>query len=323
VILDCALYEDGRRRAGPLPLDSVQEASREEPGFVWLGMHEPTAAEFDAVRREFALHDLAVEDALTAHQRPKLELYDETLLVVIKTAHYVDSDEVVETGQILLFVNPGFVVSVRYGDASPLTPVRRALEERPEQLRLGPAAVLHAVLDRVVDDYAPVVEGVEVDLQEAEAQVFSASRRSPTERIYKLQREVIEFHRAVAPLVGIVDRLARGQHPLVAEELRPYFRDVYDHVAHVVQAVEQFRELLSTMLQAALTQVTVRQNEDMRRISSWVAILAVPTMVAGIYGMNFEHMPELKWRYGYPTVLVVIALVCGGLYVRLRRAGWL
>jgi magnesium transporter len=324
VIVDCAIYEDGARRAGDVDLsDAARAAAADSGSFVWLGVHEPTAEEFDAERRDVDLHELAVEDAVKAHQRPKLELYDDTLFVVLKTVRYVDTQEVLKTGQIMLFVNPSFVITVRHGEASGLTDVRRMIEERPDLLRCGPSAVLHAVIDRVVDDYEPAADGLEMDIQEVEREVFAEQQPNPAERIYRLEREVLEFQRAVNPLAGPLDRLARGQLDIVSVELRSYFRDVQDHVLRVAGRVENFRALLSSALQANLTQVTVRQNADMRRISAWVAIIAVPTMIAGIYGMNFEHMPELQWELGYPAVLLVILVVCGLLYRRFRRAGWL
>jgi magnesium transporter len=325
VIVDCAIYENGERRAGDLDVaEAARAACDERPGFVWLGAHEPTAEEFDAVRREFDLHELAVEDAVMAHERPKLELYGETLFLVLKTVRYDDATEAIETGQIMVFVNPTFIITVRHGAGSDLHPVREAVEKRPDLLRCGPGAILHAVIDRVVDDYEPAVQGVEIDIQQVEQQVFAENPgENPAARIYNLEREVLEFQRAVTPLATPVDRLARGQFDLISPELRDYFRDVHDHLLRVSGRVEGFRDLLGTALQANLTQVTVRQNADMRRISAWVAILAVPTMVAGIYGMNFEHMPELSWRYGYPAVLVVTLLGCLVLYRRFRRAGWL
>jgi magnesium transporter len=324
MIVDCAIYENGERRGGNLGVEEAASLACDgRPGFVWLGAYEPTAEEFDHVRREFDLHELAVEDAVKAHQRPKLEAYGETLFVVLKTVRYVDEAEEIRTGQIMLFVNPTFVITVRHGEGSDLHPVREAVEQRPDLLRCGPGAILHAVIDRVVDDYEPVVHGLETDIQQVEQQVFADDAANPAQRIYALEREVLEFQRAVAPLDAPVDRLARGQFDLISPELRSYFRDVHDHVLRVSSRVEGFRALLSSALQANLTQVTVRQNADMRRISAWVAILAVPTMIAGIYGMNFEHIPELGWRYGYPAVLVVIAVACLVLYRRFRRTGWL
>jgi magnesium transporter len=324
MIVDCAVYEDGKRRGGDLDLEeAAQAACDDRPGFVWLGVHEPTAEEFDAVRREFNLHELAVEDAVEAHERPKLEVYGETLFVVLKTVRYIDHEEVIRGGQIMLFVNPAFVITVRHGDGD-LHPVREAIEKRPDLLRCGPGAILHAIIDRVVHDYEPAVQGLEIDIQQVEEQVFSSDTgQNPAQRIYRLEREVLEMQRAVGPLARPVDRLARGHFDLISPELRDYFRDVHDHLVRVSSRVEGFRDLLGSALQANLTQVTVRQNEDMRRISAWVAILAVPTMIAGIYGMNFDHMPELAWRYGYPAVLLVILVISGTLYRWFRRAGWL
>jgi magnesium transporter len=325
MIVDCAIYEDGERRAGDLDVAQAARAAGDgsTPAFAWLGVHEPTPEEFDAVRREFDLHELAVEDAVEAHERPKLEVYGETLFVVLKTLRYIDSEEVIRSGEIMLFVNPAFVITVRHGDASDLHPVREAIEKRPDLLRCGPGAILHAVIDRVVDDYEPAVQGIEVDIQQVEEQVFSDAGGNPAQRIYRLEREVLEMQRAVVPLAAPVDRLARGHFDLVSPEMRDYFRDVHDHLLRVAGRVEGFRDLLSSALQANLTQVTVRQNADMRRISAWVAILAVPTMIAGIYGMNFRYMPELSWRFGYPAVLLVIVVVCAALYRAFRRAGWL
>jgi magnesium transporter len=325
MIVDCAIYEEGERRAGDLDVAAAARAAGDEttPAFAWLGVHEPTPEEFDAVAREFDLHELAVEDAVEAHERPKLEVYGETLFVVLKTLRYIDSEEVIRSGEIMLFVNPAFIITVRHGEASDLHPVREAIEQRQDLLRCGPGAILHAVIDRVVDDYEPAVQGIEVDIQQVEEQVFSDDAANPAQRIYRLEREVLEMQRAVVPLAAPVDRLARGHFDLVRPELRDYFRDVHDHLLRVAGRVEGFRDLLSSALQANLTQVTVRQNADMRRISAWVAILAVPTMIAGIYGMNFRYMPELSWRFGYPAVLLVIAVACAVLYRAFRRAGWL
>jgi magnesium transporter len=321
VIVDCAVYEEGTRQAGKLQLADAGEAAQRDGAFVWIGVYEPSADEFDNVAREFDLHELAVEDAIRAHQRPKLEVYGDTLFVVLKTVRFTGPDEV-EGGEILLFVNPSFVVSVRHGQAA-LHDVRLKLEERGDLLRCGPGAILYAIVDRIVDDYEPVAEELHSDIQDVERQVFSDDRSNPAERIYSLEREVLELHSAVSPLAPAVDRLARGHFDLIHDDLRTYFRDVHDHLLRLDDRVAGFRELLSSALQANLTQVSVRQNEDMRKISAWVAIIAVPTSVAGIYGMNFEHMPELNWTFGYPLTLVVIAVIMLGLYWRFRRAGWL
>jgi magnesium transporter len=322
VIVNCAVYEQGHRRDGDLPLGRAAEAARDESAFVWLGLFEPTADEFETIAGEFDLHELAVEDAIKAHQRPKVELYGNTLLVVVKTARYVDPDEVIEVGELLLFVNPDFIITVRHGEGE-LGAVRSRIERRADLLRHGVGMPLYAILDHVVDGYEKAAQGIDVDIQQVERQVFSDDQENPTERIYKLEREVLDFHTAVAPLSGVVDEISRGHFEVVPEELREYYRDVHDHLRRVSERIAGFRDLLGSALHANLTQVSVRQNEDMRKISAWVAILAVPTMIAGIYGMNFEHMPELEWRFGYPLVLAIIAVACTLLYRRFKQAGWL
>jgi magnesium transporter len=324
VIVDCAVYEAGKRREGETSLADASQLCRRDGSFAWLGLHEPSEEEFESVRAEFGLHPLAVEDAVKAHQRPKLEVYDDTLFFVLKPVRYIDPEEVIETGEILLFVNPAFVITVRHGRPSPLQAVRTRLDSDPGLIAHGPGSVLYAILDHVVDGYEPVVEGVSADIQQIEEQVFSADRRTnPAERIYRLESEVLDFDRAVTPLAAAVDRLVRGNFGLFGEELRRYLHDVHDHLLRIVPQIQGFRELLSTALHANLAQISVRQNEDMRKISAWVAILAVPTAVAGIYGMNFEHMPELNSEFGYPAVLAFIAIACCFLYGRFKRAGWL
>jgi magnesium transporter len=323
MIVDCAVYEGGSRRAGEVDLHDAFEAGRDDDTFVWIGLHEPTAEEFEAVRLEFGLHELAVEDAIKAHQRPKLEVYGDTLLLVLKPARYHDDTDDIELGEILLFVGEGFVVSVRHGAATALADVRRAVESSPDHLRRGPEAVLHAVVDRVVDDYFPVARALEEDIEEVESAVFSPQRSNPAERIFKLKRETLEFSRAALPLAEALDGLCAGDLPHIEGSMSSYFRDVRDHLARIVEQIESDRELLTSILTANLTQVGVRQNEDMRRISAWVAIVAVPTMIAGIYGMNFDFMPELHWSFGYPVTIGVMALACLVLYVRFRRSGWL
>jgi len=322
-IVDCAIYEEGERRAGHASLEQAYRASRDGKAFVWIGLYEPTEEEFASLRAEFDLHPLAVEDAINAHQRPKLEVYGDSLFVVLKTTRYVDSDEVVEFGEILIFIGEGFIITVRHGEASSLHDVRLQLEADPEHLGRGTGAVLHAILDRVVDDYQPAAEGLAKDIEEVESEVFSPVRGNPAERIYKLKREVLEFSRAVAPLIDPVDRLASGQFEVVHPEVLSYFRDVNDHLERVNDQVESYRDLLTSVLTANLTQVGVRQNQDMRTISAWVAIIAVPTMIAGIYGMNFDHMPELKWTFGYPLAVGVMVVACTTLYFYFRRVGWL
>jgi magnesium transporter len=330
MIIDCAVYQEGKRRPGELALADAFEAAGDDNAFVWIGLYEPDEEEFDSVRREFNLHELAVEDAIKAHQRPKLEVYDDSLFVVLKTSRYLEAEETVEFGEIMLFIGPQFVVTVRHKPASELRGVRKEIESRPDLLRFGPGAVLYAILDRVVDDYLPVIEGLDQDIKEVEKQVFSEEGHNPAERIYMLKREVIEFHQSTAPLAEPLDRLVRGQVPLLHQDMPAYFRDVQDHLIRVVDQVSGFRDLLTSVLQANLTQVALRQNEvgmrqnaDMRKISAWVAIVAVPTMIAGIYGMNFDHMPELRWILGYPLALLAMALACAALYRAFKRNGWL
>ena len=323
MIVDCAIYEEGKRRDGQVELEHAYD-ERHQPGkFVWIGLYEPTEVEFDSLSREFELHPLAVEDAIHAHQRPKIELYDDMVFVVLKTVRYVDSAEAIEIGELLVFLGEDFVITVRHGEASSLGDVRRTLERERERLRCGPGAVLHAILDRVVDDYTPAIEGLQEDIDEVETELFSGQRTNPAARIYRLQREVTEFRRATAPLVEPVERLAKGHYQLVHPEIRDYFRDVNDHLIRARDHLDGMRDLLASSLHANLAQVSVRQNEDIRRISAWVAIIAVPTMVAGIYGMNFEHMPELESTFGYPLVIAAMVAMCTLLYRYFKRSGWL
>jgi magnesium transporter len=323
VIVDSALYVEGRRVEGRLELEEVPAACARPDSFIWLGLYEPTEAEFESVRTAFNLHELAVEDAVKAHQRPKLEVYDDSLFLVLKTARYLDAEETVEFGEIQVFIGEHFLVHVRHGEATALASVRRAVEARDDLLRCGPGAVLHAIVDHVVDDYGPVVVGLDKDIREVELEVFTEGAVNPVERIYKLKREVLELRQAVLPLEDALEALHSRKYDLIHEEIREYFRDVHDHALKVEEQVNTFSDLLTTILSANLTRVSVRQNEDMRKISAWVAIAAVPTMVAGIYGMNFEHMPELRWVGGYPMILAVMALACGSLYRFFRRSGWL
>lgn len=321
MIVDCAAYVDGRRREGELSLERAGAAAREPGAFVWVGVVEPSEAEFEAIGAEFGLHELAIEDAVRAHQRPKVEEYGETVHVVLKTARYVDPEEVIEVGEVSVFLAPGFIVTVRHGEAD-LGPVRERLEQRHDLLAKGPGAVLYAIADHIVDRYMEAAHGFDEDVREVELQVFGEGQ-NPTQRIYKLEREVLEFQAATAPLEEALEELCRIETEVMPEGLHEYFRDVEDHLRRVTIRIENFRQLLDSALEANLTQVSMRQNEDMRKISAWVAIAAVPTMVAGIYGMNFDHMPELEWRYGYPVVLGAVLTVCLYLYWRFKRAGWL
>jgi magnesium transporter len=322
MIVNQAVYEHGRRLAEPVALEDTYEQVRREGVFAWIGLLEPTEEEFESVRREFQLHELAVEDAINAHQRPKLEFYGDSLFIVLKTVRWVDTEERIELGELLIFVGDGFIVSVRHGEPS-LRDVQLQMEQRPDLLAHGPSAALYAIVDRVVDDYEPVIEELDSSIRETETDVFSPSSSNPSGRIYQLKRAVLEMHTALAPLVPALEKLATIEHPLINEGMRPYFRDVHDHLLRAHGRVEGFRELLTSVLAANLTQASVRQNEDVRKISAWAAIIAVPTLITGVYGMNFEHMPELTWTLGYPLALLIMALACFLLFRQFRRVGWL
>jgi magnesium transporter len=323
VYVDAALYTKGHRHPGAFTLDGASLTCRDPNTFAWLGLFEPGHEEFEAARREFDLHELAVEDAVKAHQRPKLEVYGSTLFAVLKPAAYLDEAEAVEFGEILMFVDAGFVIVVRHGRTSDLTGVRRKLEAEPEELAYGPGAVMLEIVDRVVDEYDSVLEGLEEDIRQVEIDVFSEATRFPTRRIYFLKRELLQFEQATRPFLEPLVALAEGRYEPIHPDLHPYFRDAHDHLVRVVDRAEGLSSLLTAILQANLTQVGIKQNEDMRRISAWVAIAAVPTLLAGVWGMNFEAMPELDWRFGYPAAIAVMAVICLVLYRLLRRAGWL
>ena len=325
MIVDYAVYTQGKRRSGELALDDALETCREDDTFVWIGLHEPSPDEFDAVAAEFELHPLAVEDAIKAHQRSKLERYGEVLFLVFKTARYDDAAETIQFSEIQLFAGETFVITVRHGEASALAPVRQTLERDPARLALGPIAVVHAILDRVVDDYQPVLDGLDNDIHQIEEAVFSPQRTNPAERIYLLKRQVLDMYRNVEPLIEPLERLQAGVHPFgrTGIDLGPYFRDIRDHLHRNVARIEIQRELLSEVLAVNLTHVSVQQNEDMRRISGWVAIAAVPTMLAGLWGMNFEHMPELDEWWGYPMALIVMAGSALFLFRWLRSRHWI
>jgi magnesium transporter len=323
VIIDCAHYRDGRRqRAEPMSVEEAGAITTREQGFVWVGLFEPAPEELAEVQARFGLHELAVEDAQNFHLRPKIESYDDVLFVVLRSARYDDAAEEVEFGEISLFIGPSFVITVRQGAASDLHPARLRLEKRPQLLEGGEMAVLWAVLDQVVDDYGPVVEGVEKDIEEVEATVF-AGEVAPTERVYFLRREVTDFYRAVHPLLGPLDGLERGSYGDVGHDLRQYFRDVNDHLKLVNDEVAAQRDLLTTVLEANIAVIQVEQNEVVRKISGWAAIIVVPTFIASVYGMNFRNMPELGWHLGYPAVLLLMLGTGVAIYWFLKRARWL
>jgi magnesium transporter len=330
VIVDCAVYDAGCRQGGKLDWrEAIDEVERAGSGFVWIGLHEPTESQIAGLAERFGLHPLAVEDAVHAHQRPKLEAYDDLLFAVVKTVHYDDklpggTAEVVETGEVMVFLGANFVITVRHGEHGGLHRVRMQLESEPELLGLGPSVVLHAILDSIVDTYLVVCKALQEDIDEAETAVFSESRKiTDSNVIYILKREVLELRRAIAPLAPVLGHLSRGHHQQIDVRVRDYFRDVDDHLTGVADRVNAFDDLLTSLVSANLARVSVVQNEDMRKISAWVAIAAVPTMLAGIYGMNFAHMPELSWTFGYPLVLAVMATFCALLFRAFKRNGWL
>ncbi|MFF3217001.1 magnesium and cobalt transport protein CorA [Streptomyces sp. NPDC002886] len=329
-VVDCALYEDGKRIPGQVNLGRIMERIEPEAGrFAWIGLYEPSEEQLQEVAQAFGLHPLAVEDAVHAHQRPKLERYGDMLFLVLKTIVYVDHEEVtstseiVDTGEIMVFAGPGYAITVRHGSAPSLDGVRQQLQDDPQQLGCGPAGVLHAVADMVVDRYVEVADAFAGDVDTLESEVFSPDRPVDASRIYQLKRELLEFKRAVMPLTSALQRLSEGTIPQIPKEVAAYFRDVADHHQRVSEQILSFDELITGMLSASIAQLGVQQNADMRRISAWAALIAVPTMIVGVYGMNFEHMPELKSPYGYPAVWIVMVSACTVIYRALRRNKWL
>ncbi|MHC5905533.1 magnesium and cobalt transport protein CorA [Streptomyces sp. S6] len=337
-VVKAALYQDGVRISTPATLADTYRELREQPrSMAWIGLARPTEAELHSLATEFGLHPLAVEDAKEAHQRPKLERYGDTLFVVLRAARYLDAPEEIDFGELHVFVGPDFVLTVRHADAPDLSAVRRRMEETPELLRLGTEAVLYAILDAVVDGYVPVVAGVQNDIDEIETEVFRGDPEV-SRRIYELSREMVEFQRATRPLVGMLHGLMAGFSKYgTDDELQRYLRDVADHVTHTSERVDGFRQALTEILTVNATLVTQQQNAEMRalaeagfeqneeikKISSWAAILFAPTLVGTIYGMNFTHMPELRWPLGYPFAVALMAVVCVSLYLIFKRRDWL
>jgi magnesium transporter len=327
-VVDCAVYVGGHRQEPIPPAESLRVAT-ERGGFVWLGLFEPTEAEFGSIAQRYRLHPLAVEDAVYAHQRPKLEQYDDALFMVLKTARYVEHEhltatsEVVDTGEVMVFLGASYVITVRHGEHGGLSDLRSRLEEQPDLLCHGPSSVLYAVADLVVDTFVEVASAVDEDVEELEASVFSPERTDDIGRLYQLKRELMSLRRAVAPLEVPLQKLAERQVEVVPDAMRSYFRDVLDHAIRVRDQVATLDELLTSILQASLARTSLADNEDTRKISAWAAMIAVPTLITGVYGMNFEFMPELQWHYGYLFVLLVIVLACLALYRGFKRNGWL
>ncbi|WP_068112128.1 magnesium and cobalt transport protein CorA [Nocardioides dokdonensis] len=325
MIVDAAVYHDGTRTevdCADQDYAALRARARECGGFVWVGLHEPAPEELTAVAEAFDLHPLAVEDAVKAHQRPKLERYEHGLFLVLKTLWYVDAEDAVETGEVSLFIGPDFVVTVRHGHGLDLGPARSFLESSEQVLTHGPSSVVYAVCDRVVDGYVSVVGELQVDVDEVEESVLSPARTNDSVRIYTLKREIAEVRRAVQPLREPLHRFSEGAVSGIDAEAGPFFRDVLDHLSRTADLVDNLDGLLSTAFDVHVARIQLQQNDDMRKISAGAALVVVPTLIAGVYGMNFEHMPELGWALGYPFALLVMAAASGGLWWLFRRSGW-
>jgi len=323
MIVDYALYQNGQRYNEPSNLPELIMKAKNDGGFVWLGLAEPTQTEFDKIMGDFRFHPLAIEDAITAKQRPKFEEYPGVQFCVLKTVFYDEEKSLVSTGEIFCFIGEYFIVVVRHGDGAPLRDTRHQLEGNPEQLEKGPYAVLHAVIDHVIDCYIDIAGELEADVVQVESKVFNGKRQTQSQDIYFLKREIIEFRHAIDPLLSPLQKLASEGAAHVPNNLTPFFRDTLDHLSRASDAAAGLDSLLSSALQADLAHVQVQQNEDMRKITAYVALASVPTMVAGIYGMNFDFMPELRWKFGYPIVLGSLLVLTGILYRKFKKAEWL
>ena len=322
-VVACVAYAEGRRH-GDISIPEISEVLKQPGVFVWIGLHDPSPELLQQIQHEFCLHDLAVEDAQLAHQRPKLEQYGDSIFVVLRPAILSEDKQHVELGETHLFVGPRYIVSIRHGNTPSYVAVRTRCESTPPALAKGPGYVLYALMDFIVDQYFPVLDTLGDQLERLEDEIFSDEfDRHTVQQIYDLKRNLVEVKRAVSPLVDVCNRLVRFDMPLIPEDTRPYFRDVYDHAIRINEQVDTLRELLTSALEAHLSLTAVAQNDAMKKLAGWAAIIGVPTMVAGVYGMNFKFMPELEWHYGYPAVMAVMIATCGFLYYRLKRSGWL
>ena len=322
-VINCAAYSQGRKVAN-IGIRDISETLRHHDRFVWIGLHEPDEDMLSQVQQQFGLHELAIEDAHRAHQRPKIETYGDSIFIVLRTAQINSILNKIEFGETHFFLGQNFFVSIRHGSSLSYAEVRSRCEKTPELLQKGPGFALYAVMDSIVDQYFPVIEKMEQELEGVEEKIFGEKpSRATTERIYNMKRELLEIKRAVSPLIDICNRLMRFDLVLIPEDTRPYFRDVYDHAIRINEMVDNARELLSSALEANFSLISISQNDVSKRFAGWAAILAIPTMVAGIYGMNFKFIPELDWEWGYPVVLVVTFSLCLILYLMFRRSGWL
>jgi len=323
MIVDYALYQNGIRHTQPSNLGELIQKAKSDGGFVWLGLAEPTENEFNKIVGDFKFHPLAIEDAVTAHQRPKFEEYPGVQALVLKTAFYEEKGSQISTGEIFCFIGEYFIVVVRHGNGAPLVNTRHNLEANPEQLAKGPYAVAHAILDHVIDCYIDISIELEADVLQVEHKVFGDTRESASQEIYLLKREVIEFRHAIDPLLSPLQQIASIGARNIPTDLTPFFRDALDHLSRASDAAAGLDALLTSALQAEIAQVQIQQNSDMRKITSYVALASVPTMIAGIYGMNFDTMPELRWQFGYPAVIGSLVVITIVLYRKFKKSGWL
>ena len=322
-VVNCAAYTNGRR-VGDVEINDISEVLKQPDRFIWIGLHEPSEELLRQVQEEFGLHDLAIEDAHCAHQRPKFETYGDSLFVVLRTAQMNAEKQHIDFGETHFFVGNQYIVSVRHGSSLSYKDVRARCESTPHLLSKGPGFALYALMDSIVDQYYPVVDSLEQDLESLEEKIFGESfSRETTAEIYHLKRELLEVKRAVSPLIDICNRLMRFDLELIPQDTRPYFRDVYDHAIRINEMVDNLRELLTTALEANFSLISISQNEVSKKFAGWAAIFGVPTMIAGIYGMNFKFMPELNSSYGYPVVLTITIASCFLLYLHFKRSGWL
>jgi len=322
-VVNCVAYSNGRRVEG-IGFDEISEVFAQPDRFIWIGLHEPGEDVLKRVQVVFGLHDLAIEDAHRAHQRPKVELYEDSLFIVLRTAQMSMDERRIEFGETHVFVGARYLVSVRHGSSFSYADVRARCETTPRLLGKGPGFALYALMDSIVDRYFPIVDSLEHQLQLLEEKIFGETfSRETTAEIYQLKAQLLELKRAVSPLIDICNRLMRFDLEIIPEDTRPYFRDVYDHVIRINEMIDTLRELLTTALEANFSFISIEQNEVTKRFAGWAAIIAVPTMIAGIYGMNFQHMPELNWRFGYPAVLLLTVGSCVALYTHFKRSGWL
>jgi len=323
MIVDVALYQNGQRVDGPTDISDLVDVARKDGGFVWLGLAEPTQSEFNMVVGELNFHPLAVEDAVNAKQRPKIEDYEGLTFFVLRTVFFDKAEQEISTGELMCFISNHFIVIVRHGEGHPLSTVRHHLEQNSELLKLGPFAVLHAVADRIIDGYTNIATALELEVVGVENKVFSGKRQTFSQEIYFLKREIIEFKHAIEPLIAPISKLTTDSVVSVPEAIKPFFRDTYDHLLQACEQASGLDSLITSVLQADLAHIQVQQNIDVRRISAWVALASGPTMIAGIYGMNFKHMPELGTKYGYFVVLGAMAALTGFLVRTFRKSGWL